>query len=110
MSIQRGAVQTWVCGACNRRVDEHASRCTFCKARFDTELHPSPTSKVRKPLSPKEGAVQQAVTEDLDPEVEPPPPESGFSVADELGKLADLRDRGVLSEEEFEKQKMKLLE
>jgi len=27
-----------------------------------------------------------------------------------LGKLADLRDRGVLSEEEFEEQKMKVLE
>ncbi len=33
-----------------------------------------------------------------------------MSVADELAKLADLRDRGVLSEEEFEEQKMKLLE
>ena len=41
---------------------------------------------------------------------EPPPAEPEFSVADELGKLADLRDRGVLSEEEFEEQKMKLLE
>ncbi len=30
-------------------------------------------------------------------------------VADELGKLADLRDRGVLSETEFESQKGKLL-
>ena len=33
-----------------------------------------------------------------------------FSVADELEKFADLRDQGVLSDEEFEKQKMKLLE
>ena len=41
---------------------------------------------------------------------EPPPAEPEFSVADELGKLADLRDRGVFSEEEFEEQKMKLLE
>ena len=32
-----------------------------------------------------------------------------FSVADELGKLADLRDRGALSDEEFEAQKSKLL-
>jgi hypothetical protein len=30
-------------------------------------------------------------------------------VADELGKLADLRDRGALSDEEFEAQKLKLL-
>ena len=35
---------------------------------------------------------------------------SQVSVADELEKLADLRDRGVLSEDEFEKQKLKLLE
>lgn len=110
MSIQRGAVQTWVCGACNRRVDEHASRCTLCEARFDIEPHPSPTSKTRKPLSPKERALQQAVTEDLAPEAELPPAEPGFSMADELGKLADLRDRGVLTEEEFQEQKMKLLE
>jgi len=41
---------------------------------------------------------------------EPLPAESQVSVADELEKLADLRDRGVLSEEEFAKQKMKLLE
>ncbi len=32
-----------------------------------------------------------------------------MSVADELGKLADLRDRGVLSEEEFGRQKAQLL-
>lgn len=31
------------------------------------------------------------------------------SLADELGKLADLRDRGVLSNEEFEQQKAALL-
>jgi len=41
---------------------------------------------------------------------EPLPAESQVSVANELGKLADLRDRGVLLEEEFEKQKLKLLE
>jgi len=33
-----------------------------------------------------------------------------FSVADELEKLADLRDRGVLSDEEFDEQKSKLLD
>ena len=35
---------------------------------------------------------------------------AGPSVADELAKLADLRDRGLLSFEEFETQKRKLLE
>jgi hypothetical protein len=39
-----------------------------------------------------------------------PVPSSGpVSVADELQKLADLRDRGVLTQEEFEAQKAKLL-
>jgi uncharacterized membrane protein YdbT with pleckstrin-like domain len=33
----------------------------------------------------------------------------GPSLADELAKLADLRDRGVLSEEEFQDRKRKLL-
>lgn len=32
-----------------------------------------------------------------------------YSVADELGKLADLRDKGVLSDTEFNKHKAKLL-
>jgi hypothetical protein len=34
---------------------------------------------------------------------------AGPSVADELHKLADLRDRGVLSPEEFEREKAKIL-
>lgn len=34
----------------------------------------------------------------------------GLSVADELSKLADLRDRGVLTAEEFEARKRRLLE
>ena len=34
---------------------------------------------------------------------------AGFSVADELGKLAALRDRGVLTEAEFTQQKRRLL-
>jgi len=34
----------------------------------------------------------------------------GPSIADELAKLADLRDKGVLTEEEFQSRKRKLLE
>ena len=41
---------------------------------------------------------------------EPPPAEPEITVADELGKLADLRDRGILSDEEFQEQKSKLLD
>jgi len=33
----------------------------------------------------------------------------GYSTADELAKLADLRDRGVISPEEFEREKARLL-
>lgn len=36
-------------------------------------------------------------------------PPAARSVIDELGKLADLRDRGVLSEAEFQAEKQKLL-
>jgi hypothetical protein len=36
-------------------------------------------------------------------------PAAPLSVADELGKLAALRDAGVLSEDEFAAQKAKLL-
>ena len=36
-------------------------------------------------------------------------PSESSSVADELKKLADLRDAGILSEEEFASQKAKLI-
>lgn len=35
--------------------------------------------------------------------------DDGTSITSELGRLADLRDRGVLTDEEFEQQKRKLL-
>jgi hypothetical protein len=54
--------------------------------------------------------LQQADSRPASSAPEPLPAKPVVRVADELGKLADLRDRGVLSEEEFEKQKMKLLE
>ena len=37
------------------------------------------------------------------------PPHAASSPAEELGKLAELRDRGVLSSEEFERAKAKVL-
>lgn len=36
-------------------------------------------------------------------------PSNGTSIADELAKLAQLKDKGILSEAEFEEQKKKLL-
>ena len=38
-----------------------------------------------------------------------PPPAAGPSPIEQLEKLGDLRDKGVLSEQEFEAQKAKLL-
>lgn len=38
-----------------------------------------------------------------------PPPREPITVADELTKLADLRDRGLLTEQEFAAQKARLL-
>jgi len=43
------------------------------------------------------------------PQVESATPASQESYIDELEKLADLRDRGVISEEDFEKKKQQLL-
>lgn len=39
----------------------------------------------------------------------PPPPPAKPSIADELKKLADLKQQGLLTEEEFNQQKTKLL-
>jgi hypothetical protein len=44
-----------------------------------------------------------------DPEVATAPPSSVGSVADEIEKLANLRDRGVITEAEFDTQKARLL-
>ena len=44
------------------------------------------------------------------PVAQAPPAPAGGSVGEELGRLADLRDRGVLSDSEFEEQKRKLLD
>lgn len=38
-----------------------------------------------------------------------PQPKKSSSVADELAKLKDLKDKGILTETEFEEQKQKLL-
>ena len=54
--------------------------------------------------------LQQADSRSASSRPEPPPAEPEVTVADELGKLADLRDRGILSDEEFQEQKSKLLD
>ena len=54
--------------------------------------------------------LRQADSRSASSRPEPPPAEPEITVADELGKLADLRDRGILSDEEFQEQKSKLLD
>jgi Short C-terminal domain len=61
-------------------------------------------------------AVEKAVAEGHAPAASPfgkapaPGSDPGVNVADELGKLAALRDRGVLTELEFQTQKRKILD
>ena len=43
MSDQKGAVQSWRCGACNLITGRYARRCKFCDASFDVEP-PDPRS------------------------------------------------------------------
>ena len=63
-------------------------------------------SNIRRPED-----VQRAVYESSEARKGLGRPRAGEgSIADELGKLADLRDRGVLSPEEFDARKRKLLE
>jgi len=58
-----------------------------------------------------ERAARQAQRQDeaLRGYTQPPAGGSPASPADQLAKLADLRDRGVISAEEFEREKAKVL-
>ena len=56
----------------------------------------------RKPVPPAEPPQALAA--------QAPPAPAGGSVGEELGRMAALRDRGVLSDSEFEDQKRKLLD
>jgi hypothetical protein len=56
---------------------------------------------------------EQDADQDQNPEGAPAPPASGGSsdqTIEQLQKLGDLRKQGVLTEEEFEQQKQKLLQ
>jgi hypothetical protein len=59
----------------------------------------------------KEGRDADAAQDEFDEEQEQTPPAGGISddVIDQLTKLADLKEKGILTEEEFEAQKQKLL-
>jgi hypothetical protein len=58
-----------------------------------------------------ERAVQQAQQQDAEARsyIQRAAAESPASTADQLSKLADLRDRGVITAEEFEREKAKVL-
>ncbi|HEX9359581.1 MAG TPA: SHOCT domain-containing protein [Streptosporangiaceae bacterium] len=58
-----------------------------------------------------ERAAQEAKQEDEETRryIQQAAASSPASAADQLGKLADLRDRGVISEQEFEREKAKVL-
>jgi len=64
--------------------------------------YPSPDRSLVEPRLPETGTNSH---EDKDSQNG-----GGFGVADELRKLAELRDQGVLTEEEFSAQKAKVLE
>jgi Short C-terminal domain len=59
----------------------------------------------------QERATQQAQQEDAEfrSYVQQAAASSPASTADQLAKLADLRDRGVISAEDFEREKAKVL-
>jgi ribosomal protein L12E/L44/L45/RPP1/RPP2 len=53
--------------------------------------------------------TDQAAAAPVEPEAPAQPADSGASLADEIERLADLRDRGVISDEDFQAAKNKLL-
>lgn len=76
-----------------------ADRVSFRVSKGDAEQVKDTILRLMRELSPSAGSPSAS---------ENPPPSSG-STADELVKLAQLRDAGVLSEEEFRVQKARLL-
>lgn len=56
-----------------------------------------------------DGILKPRLETEGDGNMTPPQGPARFSIADEIMKLADLRDRGLISDEEFETQKKRLL-
>jgi hypothetical protein len=100
----RGFIQLTVPGGNERR--SQLGRQTTDAARDENSVL---FSKTQQPsFEVVRQAVQQAITQHLSgPGV--PPPVPTLSVAAELAQLAELRDAGVLTEDEFAAQKAKLL-
>jgi len=66
-------------------------------------------SDIRQPEHMQRTIYERAEAREAAGRVPAPPPAPAASPAEELARLADLRDRGVLSEEEFRAQKARLL-
>lgn len=79
----------------------------FASAAFETD---QPLPEVQRAFAPLVGRLESAQRKTaLTPTSPTAQPPSAANIADELTKLAALRDSGVLSTEEFDAQKAKLL-
>lgn len=65
-----------------------------------TEPKFAPTEPIPSPTEPEQGI--SLVKKTVVPPMPPPPPHGGPTIADELIKLADLHQRGLLNDEEFQ--------
>lgn len=72
-------------------------------------FHKAATEKARHWHSLIAILIKRADEEDKAKESTPQPVEKNKSVADELSKLMELKEKGILTDEEFTQQKLKLL-
>ncbi len=92
----------------NVRNPEHVQKTIYVVREQDEQrrLRPEPAAPAPVPQAAPAPVPQAAPAT---PPPQPSRPEGAAPVADELAKLADLRDRGVISESEFQAQKSRLL-
>jgi Short C-terminal domain len=124
----KGELRCWHCGSTSFRekrtlrskllvgvgalVTKKKMKCRVCGEYNDTGRAKPYKGPASRRLGKKYGTLVDmfgAETPD-EPDDDVPDPTSDAGVADELKKLAELRDAGVLSAEEFEAQKARLLE
>lgn len=99
-----GWVVAMVWGCADRQSSSEAPR-TYSHNQPAVNM-PSREPSSRRVFGPITEPVKQA-----EPDIQPVvvPPATVTSVADELRKLADLKEQGILTEEEFGEQKLKLM-
>ena len=78
-------------------------------ATFEIKGRRRAVATVSKPLSTGRKAVQEARQEDREFRAYVQEAAGSQTPADQLAKLADLRDRGVITAAEFEREKAKIL-